>query len=70
MQAAICRALSRVLQGREDGYELLKSKLTGHRGRFSVLFNDGTNDKKAKIRYYAQWFGRCNIKRRPCNGGL
>jgi len=27
LQAAICRAISRVLQGREDGYELLKSKL-------------------------------------------
>ena len=27
LQTAICRAISRVLQGREDGYELLKSKL-------------------------------------------
>ena len=27
LQATICRAISRVLQGREDGYELLKSKL-------------------------------------------
>lgn len=27
LQAAICRAISRVLQGREDGYELLKSRL-------------------------------------------
>ena len=53
LQAAICRAISRVLQGIEDGYELLKSKLIYATSDVNTdelyLVEKGINDEQIRI---------------------